>query len=105
MADHAAQRLPAIERPNGKLYRPRGIVAWPLGGEGEALCGVVVLGTHDIERARPLAQQVTRQQLGGGYLAEAPVCVWWRSTYRHGRPYWVDDEDHGRAGVWFSRID
>ena len=100
-----AEPLPPITRPDGKLYRPRKVIAYVLGDEDECPVGVVVFGTHDFERAVPLAADLVRQAWGAGYeLGDGPLAVWWKDTYQYGRRIWEDDKEHGRAGVWFPEI-
>ena len=51
--------IPPVERPNGKLYQARKIVAYVVGEEDE---GVIVLGTHDQQRAQVLADHGTHKR-------------------------------------------
>jgi hypothetical protein len=95
---------PAIQRPDGSLYRPRTISANAIVDEDEILCGVMVLGTHDVLRAQPLADQYAVWQLGSGYTAAGPLTGWWRDGFEGGRRCWVTDERRGRAGVWFREV-
>jgi len=94
----------AIARPDGTPYRPRRVTANAVNDEDELLSGVMVLGTHDLGRAQPLADDYVTWQLGAGYVAVDPVAGWWRDGYSSGRRCWVPDEKHGRAGVWFREI-
>lgn len=90
-----------IKRPNGKLYRPRRVVAYAVGEDTDA---VLVLGTHDLDRARPLADDLARYLLGAGYAAVQPETGWWRDGMEMGERRWVTDEVRGRAGVLFREI-
>lgn len=90
-----------IMRPDGKPYRPRKVVAWPVADADEMTSGVMVLGTHDIERARKLADECAAAWAGGGCVAIEPETGWFREGYESGRLMWLRDEVRGRAGVWF----
>lgn len=94
-------RLP-LTRPNGKPYRARKVVveAWEDDG-GD--CGCIVLGTHDIARAQPLADEAC--ELWHGMPATQPECGWWRLTYYYGSLRWMTDPIRGRAGVYFTADD
>ena len=49
--------LPApVTRPDGRVYRSRKVTANAVIDEDEFVCGVMVLGTHDYHRAKPLAE-------------------------------------------------
>lgn len=100
-------QLEAIERPNGTVYRPRKLVAYPVTEpDDDSLTGsAVVFGTHDPERARDLAQRIVDRDLGAGYVVTSPGRVWWRDGFEGGRRGWVTDEVRGRAGVYFSEIE
>jgi hypothetical protein len=90
-----------IERPNGKPYRPRRVVAYGVGEDGE---GVIVLGTHDLSRAQALADELARYVAGSGFVAVDPWRGWWRDGFESGERRWVSDEERGRAGVCFREI-
>jgi hypothetical protein len=96
--------LPVIMRPNGKPYRPRKVIAYPVGDEDETTTGVIVFGTHDAGRAQGLADQIAHWEVGSDFAAAEPECVWWGDTFEQGRRGWVTDEEHGRAGVFFREI-
>jgi hypothetical protein len=96
--------LVPVTRPDGRIYRPRRIVACAVTDEDELLSGVVVLGTHDTVRAQPLADEYAAWQLGTGHVAAEPETGWFREGFRSGRREWVRDEDKGRAGVYFREI-
>jgi phage terminase large subunit-like protein len=93
-----------IERPNGKAYRPRKVIAYIVVDGYEDACGVVVLGTQDVARAQVLADQLVRAEVDGGCVAAAPAAVWWRDSFEYGQRRWVSDEVRGRAGVLFTDI-
>lgn len=97
--------LPAIERPNGKQYRPRKITGNAVGDENGCVIAVIVLGTHDVERARPLAEDCARYWVDGGYTAANPEAGWWRNGFHWGEPTWIDDAVSGRAGVRFEVVE
>jgi hypothetical protein len=96
--------LVPVTRPDGRVYRPRKVIAYPVADADEMTSGVMVLGTHDIERARVLADQCAAAWADGGYVAAEPVTGWFREGYESGRPMWLQDETRGRAGVWFREI-
>lgn len=104
MAD-ATEKLPVIIRPNGKPYRPRKVIAHAVGELGlDDDCGVVVFGTHDIERARPLAQRAVGNFQGCAH-AIRPQRVWWRDGFECGERRWIYDNVNGRAVVSFVASD
>ena len=92
----------AITRPNGKPYRPRKVTGHAVADEDDMVVAVVVLGTHDVERARPLAEDCVRAWVDGSYTAVNPVTGWWRDGFDMGQRCWVADPVRGRAGVWFK---
>lgn len=93
--------LEPVERPNGKLYRPRKTVAYVVGEEDE---GVIVLGTHYGERAQAMADTMAGYVAGSGFVAADWVNGWYREGFEGGERRWVTDEVHGRAGVYFREI-
>lgn len=93
-----------IQRPNGKLYRPRKIIAHAVADEDGATSGVIVLGTHDIERARKLADECAAAWVASGYVATSPDRGWFREGFEGGELRWLRDEERGRAGVCFREI-
>lgn len=96
--------LTAIERPDGRLYRPRKVVCWPW--ENDTVHGwsggAVVLGTHDVEQARALADPSIKAWFDFELSAVEPELGWFRLGYEGGDPTWIVDERRGRAGVWFT---
>lgn len=97
--------LPPITRPDGRVYRPKKVVAHAWGEYGYDLeRGAVVLGTHDVERARALAASACASWYGLEH-AVRPEVDWFRDGYENGRRAWVRDEVRGRAGVWFVASD
>ena len=96
--------LSPITRPNGKSYRPRKIVAHCIGHEDEDVTGVVVFGTHDVTRAKPLADSAVADWCDWGYEAVSPRLIWYRDTMADGQRTYVTDPVHGRAGVVFDEI-
>jgi hypothetical protein len=97
--------LPAIERPNGKLYRPRKLVACPVSDQYDEIAAVVVFGTHDPDRAQALADSLARRDVDSGYVAANPGRVWWRDGFECGQRTWAVDDEHGRAGVLFEIVE
>lgn len=94
--------LPPVERPNGKLYRPRKVVAFELFHEDEDQ--VMVLGTHDVAAAQPLADKVAMRVCGSLCRAARPRQGWYRDGYSNGERAWVWDDVHGRAAVVFLEV-
>jgi hypothetical protein len=97
--------LVPVTRPNGKVYRPRKqphAEACKDNYYGEP--GVIVVGTHDVDRAERLANAV------GGL--DEPAFLYprkreWRRDGMHcGQREWVFDEEHGVPcvvfGAWVS---
>lgn len=66
--------------------------------------GAVVLGTHDVERARVLAERACASWYGTAHAVCAEV-GWFRDGYEGGRRCWIRDEVRGRPGVWFAASD
>ena len=100
----AAMTGDTVTRPDGRIYRSRKVIANAVVDGDEFLCGVMVLGTHDVARAKPLADSYAAWQLGAGYTAADPVTGWWRLGFESGGHRWLDDPVKGRAGVWFREI-
>ena len=92
----------AITRPNGKPYRPRKVTGHAVADEDDMVVAVVVLGTHDVERAGPLAEDCVRAWVDSGYTAVNPVPGWWRDGFETGQRCWANDPVRGRAGFWFE---
>ncbi|AVJ50264.1 hypothetical protein I5J36_gp48 [Mycobacterium phage Mendokysei] len=94
-------------RPNGKTYRPRkpGLQAhiWSNEGSGINECGVIVLGTLDVEAARPLALDASKRYLDADRL-DSPVPGWFRKGFHYGDRQWFFDGDKGRPGVSFMAV-
>jgi hypothetical protein len=97
--------LKPITRPNGKPYRPRKVIAYGVYDADECPVGVVVFGTHNTERAQALADSLVKcDLLDAGYAPAEPSCVWWSDGFDGGSRVWVNDAEHGRAGVWFREL-
>jgi hypothetical protein len=108
-------KLPAIERPNGKVYRPRKIDMQPLGTEDEVI-SIVVFGTHDRRYAKTMLEADLKQVCDDFYgdswmtleLQDDGRAVWLRQELacfnENDQPvyYFVDDPDKGRAAVRFA---
>ncbi len=105
--------FPPIKRPNGILYRPRKLIAVPLGDEDETT-GVVVFGTHDVSVARGWAEHELTALSKEFHRAEVKYRVesegervWLAQHLSHFEdrtPYYVyrKDPERGRAGVEFD---
>jgi hypothetical protein len=98
--------LPSIVRPNGKTYQPRKVIAhrWENDDDWYEGCGVVVLGTHDIDRAHKLATECCEYWFSMPH-ANNPEVGWFRLGYAGvstGDPTWLHDDVRGRAGVMFT---
>lgn len=92
--------LPAIMRPNGKIYQPR-LIRTELIDDEDHWPFVVVLGTHDIEFAGPYAQKMIDYTESG--LVTRPIGpVWYRHTIRDYETCWTWDDVHGSAGILFA---
>lgn len=97
--------LPPIERPDGRTYRPRKVIAHAWEDDGYYNDrGAVVFGTHDVERARELAERACAGWYGMTHAVRAEL-GWFRDGYESGRRAWVNDPVRGRAGVWFTASD
>jgi hypothetical protein len=93
-----------VERPNGKLYRPRKVMAYAIADEDGITSGVMVLGTHDTARAQKLADECAALWVERGYVARDPEPGWYREGFECGELRWLRDEERGRAGVCFRKI-
>lgn len=107
MDEQTAQTLPTevVIRPNGKPYRARSVRG--CGWEDDELsmaghCGVVVLGTNDLERAQVFADRLVPYWYDHEFVALNPEVGWYRKGYLYGKPTWVRDPDRGAAGVMFT---
>ena len=103
--EHQGGSLPTIRRPNGKVYRPRKIVVEPWENDdylAEYSVGVLVFGTHDIDRARPLANDFIKSQWGNELWAMNPFRTWVRNGFADGGTARFHDEERGRACVQFD---
>lgn len=94
---------PTLRRPNGSLYRPRKLAAHPVEEWNEEL-RIVVFGTHDIDRAKKLADQAYAAWGDSRDEVTDPRLVWWRDGFDCGQRRFVDDPEHGRAGVYFAGV-
>ena len=101
-----AAPLPAIVRPDGRIYQPRKITAHLV--ETFDTFGdhaVVVTGTHDVERARDLADILVAAEIGATYRAAEPELAWLRDGMANGGRAWIPDVRRGAAVVYFRQID
>jgi hypothetical protein len=76
VTEHTAENDVPLVRPNGKPYRARkGIEVAEFGDHSTGCTGIVVLRTHDIERAKTCAASTL-----AAYELEADVARrdWWR---------------------------
>lgn len=96
--------LEPITRPNGKVYRPRKVVTWKWENEGYPNddCGVVVLGTQDLDRALKAADRAIKFWYDTDLVPANPEVNWFRLGYSYGDLVWLRDETSGRAGVMFT---
>ncbi len=110
-------KLPAVERPNGTLYRPRKLRSQVLGNEDETT-GIVVFGTHDVAAALSVARldvRAANREYGYNpddeqYVLEEGTArrVWWSQKLSHFEEfdqavyYYSPDEERGWAGVEFE---
>jgi len=106
-------KLPAITRPNGKVYQPRKIAIETLGNEDE-LTHLIIFGTHDVRfahlRAAEAAEEIADEFYGGRYqldVDDAGQKGWYKKTlcgFDDDTPiyYFLHNEEKGRAGVRFS---
>jgi len=104
--------IPAIERPNGKLYRPRKIEAVGLGNDDE-ITHILIFGTHDARFAETFAGPELERLTGEFYYTDYRLeisgqgeCGWWRrdlAGWDEGAPMYqfAKDPEKGRAGVMF----
>jgi hypothetical protein len=98
-----------VIRPNGKPYKARGVRARAWESESmhfdgyEGNCGVVVLGTHNLERAQKFANELMPYWYEHGLIAVSPEVDWFRLGYgQRNYPAWVRDAERGAAGVMFT---
>lgn len=92
-------------RPNGKLYRPRKVTCHAWVDSNDEVSGVLVLGTHNIDVAQPLADEAVRCWADGSMRAEPwREPGWYRDGYAYGERAWVDDPLRGRAGIMFEAV-
>lgn len=102
----SATTLAVVERPNGKIYRPRKLVVAPVCDQDDFIYAVVVFGTREwSERVQQLADDYLAWQLGSTYVARKPYPVWWRDGFRYGQRTWIDDPERGRAGLLFDAVE
>lgn len=106
-------KLPPIERPNGKIYRPRTIQPVALGFEDE-ITDIIVFGTHDVRYAEIIAQPEL-ERISGEFFYDDPLAisgpgrkVWrrrdlaaWGGDYDGPQYVYAESPEHGRAGVMF----
>ncbi|HEY6493279.1 MAG TPA: hypothetical protein VIZ43_08405 [Trebonia sp.] len=102
MSDSNLTGLPAIERPNGKPYRPKRVMGRLLNEATDEPTLILVTGTHDTDRAAEFARELAAYWLGSDVEPVAPMRGWWRQSIRRGDEYWTDDDVRGAAGVIFS---
>jgi hypothetical protein len=100
------EKLPPIERPDGRVYRPRKIVALSWDNE-EAYgqdddYGVFVFGTHEVERALPLAREAIAHFFDSSLVPVKPERRWVRLGYQNGEQAYLDDPVRGRAAIQFT---
>lgn len=104
-----ADDLVPVTRPDGRVYKPRKAPkAWfvedPDARPDEPDAYVYVLGTHDIDRAYRLAEELARWQ-GVALDRSTAEQTWIRQTIRDGNPYFDIDRVKGAAAVSFDVVD
>jgi hypothetical protein len=94
-----------VTRPNGRIYRPRkpprGL---PVVNYRDDVEWIYIIGTHDVERARSLAEQIATRD---GYELDstrAPERSWQRLAMRNGDQMYVPDEVHGAPTIIFKVV-
>lgn len=102
MSASATERPPPVVRPDGRVYRPRRLVVQEWEDDWES--GVLVLGTHDVVRARALALGVCHRDHGPESTALFVATGWYRDGYAYGERAWIHDDVRGRAGVKFEVV-
>jgi hypothetical protein len=88
-----------------RWYRPRRVVIQPWeddNGWSPWSGGVYVLGTHDIDATRTLADDAVKRHHDSGMIATRPERCWVRSGFYYGDPCWVHDDVRGRAAVCWT---
>lgn len=98
-------KLPAIIRPNGKIYQPRKVRGILLDGpelNGPESC--LIAGTHDIERARKFAVRLIKEY-DSYWTAGDAVLTWQRPVIRNYDRSYEYDTVRGAAGVMFEMIE
>lgn len=96
-------KYPAIQRPDGRWYRPRKIEAVFTYDDDQIESGVIVFGTHDINRARRLADRLV-MRYDAHLVAVDPVPCWIYRSISCGSIYLYPDDKLGRAAVQFSEL-
>lgn len=104
MSTDLPQLVPVV-RPNGKVYRPRRpprAVRCDLDDPRSDLSEIViVVGTHDVDRARALALRLA------GDVSARPLWgeQWYRVAIRNGDRVYVQDEVSGAPALDFGVIE
>lgn len=105
-------KLPAVQRPNGSLYRPRKIDVVGLGNEDE-ITHVIVFGTHDTRFAEVHAGPELERISDEFYYTDFRIEIsgpgkrgWYRrdlAGFQDDAPLYqfTEDPEKGRAGVMF----
>ena len=89
-----------VERPNGKVYRPRKLRVAVIDDDyGPPF--VAVLGTHDAELAHYLACDEAHRHFGSVRVTD-PRLVWYRKSISNNEPVWIWDSERGAPGVVFA---
>jgi hypothetical protein len=93
-----------IERPNGKIYRPRKIRAIYCENHHGQRDSVIVLGTHDVIGALDTAALEAQYRAGhADILIDAVGEIgWWREAIERGERVVIDDDVRGAAGVRYE---
>lgn len=99
--------LVPVVRPDGRVYKPRKLPRAQVVqnvDDREPYAWVLVLGTHDVDRAHALAARVAA---GEGMYADRATAerTWMRLAMRNGDPVYDRDPVRGAATVTFVVTD
>jgi hypothetical protein len=93
---------PLLTRPNGKPYRPRSEIRVEHFTNQDDCTAIVVIGTHDVDRARELALPWWENEYDRADFPEG-VRRWWRLVpWGYDGGTWLEDEVRGRPVVTFE---
>ncbi|QYN17539.1 hypothetical protein [Amycolatopsis sp. DSM 110486] len=100
----AETRLPPRVPSADTAYVDDGLIAsrWDNEDLLDAGRGAIVMGTHDVEQARHLANQAICAWFGSDLAARRPERGWWLFGECSGVLAWLNDPEKGREGVLFT---